>query len=46
MYHKPKPVPPTAENVHEYDNNEFLNNVKEKVKEINEMMKRTSENPE
>lgn len=39
MYHKDKPDPPTHENVHEYDDNEFLNNVREKTKEITEMMK-------
>ena len=39
MYHKPKPVPPTAENVHFFDNNQFNENVKERQKEIEEKVK-------
>lgn len=45
MYHKEKPLPPTHENVHEYDDNEFLSSVRAKTREIAERMKQL-ENPE
>ena len=52
MYHKEKPRPPTADNVHEFDNNEFMENVYEKKKEIEDKMReeqeesKLEENPE
>mgnify|MGYP001611481375 CR=1 FL=1 len=34
MYHKPKPVGPTVDNVHVFDNNQFSENIKERTKEF------------
>ncbi len=46
MYHKPKPKGPSVENLETYDNNRFMQSVKERQKEIEEKLKQpaTEEN--
>jgi hypothetical protein len=40
MYHKKAPLPPTGDTVHHYDNNEFIENVKESAKDLSQLIEK------